>query len=266
MVRSLHRVILPGGEVRWQQWTDRAIFDGRGDVVEFQSSGHDITDHKLAEEALKETNKKLNLLSSVTRHDLTNRISAIEGQAQILSEMAASDSPLQRCASTILDLSKSARRQISFIRDCQEMGMEAPRWQRVETLAKMAQSSISLDRVGLDVQTGPGEVFADPLMEKVFSTLMENSVRHGKTTTKITISFLDLGDVGVIVFEDDGVGVPADQKERIFDRAVGRNAKSGLFLARGILGISGISIAETGIEGEGAQFEMKIPKEHYRIV
>lgn len=28
VVRSLHRVILPGGEVRWQQWTDRAMGDG----------------------------------------------------------------------------------------------------------------------------------------------------------------------------------------------------------------------------------------------
>jgi PAS domain S-box-containing protein len=262
----VHRVIAADGKIRWQQWTDRAIFDDDGDIVEFQASGHDITDYKLAEDALMETNKKLNLLGSITLHDLLNRISAIEGQAQILSEMAASEPAMQKCASSILDLSKSARRQISFTRDRLEMGMEAPRWQRVETLAEMAESSISSDKVSLKVQTGPVEVFADPLMVKVFTLLMENSVRHGETTTKMTISFRDRGDVGVIIFEDDGVGVPADQKERIFDRAFGRNAKSGLSLAREILGISGISIAETGLEGEGARFEMKIPKEHYHIV
>ncbi|HOO53141.1 MAG TPA: PAS domain S-box protein [Methanothrix sp.] len=262
----VHRVIAADGKIRWQQWTDRAIFDGEGDVMEFQASGHDITDYKLAEDALKETNKKLNLLGSVCRHDLMNRISEIEGQAQVLTEMAAFDSALQRCASTILDLSKSARRQISFTPDYQEMGTESPLWQRVETLAEMARSSISSDGVSLKVQTGPVEVFADPLMEKVFSSLMENSVSHGEKTTKITISFRDRGDVGVIVFEDDGVGVPTDQKERIFDQDFGKNAKSGLFLAREILGISGISIAETGLEGEGARFEIEIPKEHYRIV
>jgi len=261
----VHRVILPDGDVRWQQWTDRAILDKGGKIVEFQSSGQDITDHKLAEDALKETNKKLNLLGSVTRHDLMNRISAIEGHAQILSEMATSDSAIQKCASSILDLSESARRQISFTRDYQEMGVAPPQWQRLEALAEIAESSISLNGVGLKVQTGPVEVFADPLMEKVFFTLMENSVMHGEKATKITISFQDRGDVGFILFEDDGVGVPTDQKERIFDQAFGRNTGYGLFLAKEILEITGISITETGLEGKGARFEMKIPKEHYRI-
>ncbi len=41
---SVHRVILPDGEVRWQQWTDRAILDEEGEIVEFQSSGQDITE------------------------------------------------------------------------------------------------------------------------------------------------------------------------------------------------------------------------------
>jgi K+-sensing histidine kinase KdpD len=132
-------------------------------------------------------------------------------------------------------------------------------------LAEIAESSISLNGVGLKVQTGPVEVFADPLMEKVFFTLMENSVMHGEKATKITISFQDRGDVGFILFEDDGVGVPTDQKERIFDQAFGRNTGYGLFLAKEILEITGISITETGLEGKGARFEMKIPKEHYRI-
>ncbi len=41
-----HRIILPGGEVRWQQWNDRAIFDTRGNILEYQSVGRDITDRK----------------------------------------------------------------------------------------------------------------------------------------------------------------------------------------------------------------------------
>jgi len=50
-----HRAILPTGEIRWQQWSNRAIFDEQGRIVEFQSVGHDITDRKRAEEALKES-------------------------------------------------------------------------------------------------------------------------------------------------------------------------------------------------------------------
>lgn len=261
----VHRVNLPECEVRWQQWTDRAILDEEGDVIEFQSSGQDITEGKLAEEALKETNKKLNLLGSVTLHDLMNRISAIGGHAQIISEMVPTEPAMKKCASSILDLVGSARRQIAFTRDYQDMGVKAPRWLRVKELAEKAASAVSLNGVRLEVETGPVEVFADPLIEKVFINLMENSVRHGEKTTSVKISFRDRGDAGVIFFEDDGIGVPIDQKERIFDQAFGRNTGYGLFLAKEILGITNISITETGLEGEGARFEMKIPKEHYRM-
>lgn len=47
-----HRVLMATGEVRWQQWTDRAIFDSEGHFVEFQSVGRDITERKQVEEQL----------------------------------------------------------------------------------------------------------------------------------------------------------------------------------------------------------------------
>ncbi len=172
---------------------------------------------------------------------------------------------MQKCASSILDLAESARRQIAFTWDYQEMGVKAPRWQRVKTLAEMAASAVPLDCVWLKVETGPLEVFADPLMEKVFFNLIENSVRHVEKTANIRISFRDHDDFGVMLFEDDGVGVAAPLKEQIFEQAFGRNTGYGLFLAREILGITGISIRETGLEGEGTRFEIKIPKKHYRM-
>lgn len=247
---------------------------GRGKVVSWDETGRpvrmigviqDINETRKFQEALLETNKKLNLLGSVTLHDLLNRISAIEGYAQILSEMVPSEPTMQKCASSVLDLAESARRQIAFIRDYQDMGVKTPRWQRMETLAEMVASAIPLDGVRFKVTTGPLEVFADPLIEKVFFNLVENSVKHGEKTADIRISFRDHDDVGLMLFEDDGVGVPADLKERIFKQAFGRNTGYGLFLAREILGITGISIRETGLEGEGARFEMEIPKEHYRV-
>ena len=47
-----HRVMVPGGKIRWMQWTDRAIFDETGRLVEYQSVGRDVTERVLAEEAL----------------------------------------------------------------------------------------------------------------------------------------------------------------------------------------------------------------------
>lgn len=54
-----HRTILPGGSVRWQQWTDRAIYNRYGQLVEYQSVGRDITEQKAAEEALKAERHRL---------------------------------------------------------------------------------------------------------------------------------------------------------------------------------------------------------------
>jgi PAS domain S-box-containing protein len=54
-----HRIILADGRVRWQRWSDRAIFDEHGILTEYQSVGRDVTDQKLAEEALLESETSL---------------------------------------------------------------------------------------------------------------------------------------------------------------------------------------------------------------
>jgi diguanylate cyclase (GGDEF)-like protein/PAS domain S-box-containing protein len=47
-----HRVLTADGEVRWQQWTDMAIFDAEGHVIEYQSVGRDVTERQALEERL----------------------------------------------------------------------------------------------------------------------------------------------------------------------------------------------------------------------
>lgn len=54
-----HRIILPDGTVRWQQWADRAIYNKHGQLVEYQSVGRDITEQKLTEETLKAERHRL---------------------------------------------------------------------------------------------------------------------------------------------------------------------------------------------------------------
>ena len=47
-----HRIILPGGEVRWHEYSDRAIFNGNGNIIEYQSVGRDITERRWGEEKI----------------------------------------------------------------------------------------------------------------------------------------------------------------------------------------------------------------------
>ncbi|MDD5678437.1 MAG: PAS domain S-box protein [Kiritimatiellae bacterium] len=50
-----HRVIMPGGEVRWQQWSHRGIYAADENLIEYQAVGRDITDSKRGEQVLVET-------------------------------------------------------------------------------------------------------------------------------------------------------------------------------------------------------------------
>ena len=69
----------------------------------------------------------------------------------------------------------------------------------------------------------------------------------------------------IVLWEDDGAGIPVEEKERIFGQGYGKNTGLGLFLAREILSLTGIAITETGEPGRGARFEMKVPKGNYRV-
>ena len=53
-----HQIIMPFGEIRWQRWSDRAIFDKEGHVVEYQSVGRDITERKRMGEALQQSKER----------------------------------------------------------------------------------------------------------------------------------------------------------------------------------------------------------------
>lgn len=60
--RHDQRSFTASGEVRWQQWVNRAFFDEQGQLIELQAVGHDITDLKLAEEALRTSEHKYRIL------------------------------------------------------------------------------------------------------------------------------------------------------------------------------------------------------------
>ena len=77
------RVGVPGGEIRWQSWTNRAIFDDAGELIEFQGVGRDITERRLAEEALRRSEARYALIFQMSavplwEADVTEMARAIE--------------------------------------------------------------------------------------------------------------------------------------------------------------------------------------------
>jgi PAS domain S-box-containing protein len=220
----------------------------------------DITERKRAEEALRLANRKLNLLSSITRHDINNQLMTLAGNMSLLDRKnigLSSDEHLRRAETAVERISST----IQFTKTYEGIGVHAPFWQEVRGLVDTGVKDIALGSIKLINHVPAGiEVFADPLILKVFYNLIDNSVRHGGRITTISFSVGEKEGSPTIICEDDGIGVKADKKERLFMRDFGKEHGLGLFLAREILAITGITITEMGEAGRGARFVMTIPR------
>ena len=229
--------------------------------------GLDITGRKKAEEALQEANKKLNLLSSITRHDIINQVSAALMFVEVmeLEGDVPADSKAAEDLKTIEGALETIERQIVFTRDYQDLGIQSPKWCEVgdivETVASSRSTSLKVENTVKNL-----EIYADPLFEKVIYNLFDNAVRHGEKIT--TIRFFSEQTQGCLklICEDDGVGVPTEVKEKIFNRQYFKNTGLGLFLSQEILSITGMTITETGVPGVGARFEISVPDGMWRSV
>ena len=225
----------------------------------------DITERKRAEEALALASRKLKLLSGITRHDITNQLTVQGGYLEILE-----DTPLDPTTNEYFQKVNTATKRIAamiqFTKEYEQIGVHAPAWQDCRTLVDTAAKDAPLGQVTVKNDFPAGtEVFADPLVVKVCYNLMDNAVRYGGKITTIRFSSLESGDDHLVVCEDDGDGIPVEEKEKIFERGFGKNTGLGLALSREVFDITGITIRETGEPGKGARFEMTVPKGAWRM-
>jgi len=219
-------------------------------------------------EALSKANNKLDILDSLTRHDIMNQISAAIIEAQIMKS-ANKECQVQESAENIEKIGVAIIDMLRFSKEYRHIGVESPKW--VDVKAILSQVVGQIDLTGckfMESYCTEWRVFADPMVEKAFFNILENSTRHGGKVTNITIECIPRNDDGTlrIVFSDNGVGIPEAEKERIFEKGVGTNTGLGLFLVREILSITGLSIKENGVPGQCARFEITVPKGKFEAI
>ena len=224
----------------------------------------EIQERKRYEDAIELANKKLNTLSSITRHDILNQITAL-GMFLSLAKEIATDPAVIGHLNNIEQITLLIQKQIRFTRDYQNIGTSSPHWQRVQRVIDNAVTDLHFGKAALEADLNDLEIYADLLLEKVFYNLLENSIRHGGEVTKIRFYFRRDESGVTIIYEDNGVGIPSHAKEKIFKREYYRNTGYGLFLVAEILGITGLSIKESGEPGKGARFEIFIPPGSFRF-
>lgn len=260
----IYRILTATGAERWVWEQGLGIYDPDGGLLAIEGFITDITERKVAEEIIRKANKQVALLTSITRHDIINQINSLQGYIAILKH-DISDEKTVRMLDTIDKIAATILRQIIFTRDYQNVGAEPPRWIVIRETVEHLLETVDRGQVEITIDTGDAEIYADPLIEKVFFNLIDNSLRHGERVTKIRISAEPDDQDLLIVYEDNGIGIPADDKEMIFTRGFGKNTGYGLFLIREILAITGFSITEDGIPGRGVRFVIRIPQQSGHI-
>ncbi|MHB8164693.1 MAG: PAS domain S-box protein [Methanoregula sp.] len=225
----------------------------------------DISEQKKSEDAVTQVNRKLNLLSSITRHDILNQILVLKGYLSLL-KTKTTDPDLLNYINRSEKATQNIDHQIIFTRDYQDMGVKAPVWQNVRNTIIGAKGALHLRNVTFEVDHPEFEIFADPLFEKVFYNLIDNSLQYGgEGLQTIRISSQEESISCVITYQDDGIGIPEGDHDRLFERGFGKHSGFGLFLSREILSITGISIEENGTPGSGARFIIRVPRGMYRF-
>ncbi|HUU76556.1 MAG TPA: PAS domain-containing sensor histidine kinase, partial [Methanoregulaceae archaeon] len=225
----------------------------------------DITARKRDEEALGLAHRKLNLLSSITRHDVLNQLTILMGYHALMKENT-DDPQLMDMLEKVGGVEDTIERMISFTRDYQDIGVHSPQWQSIREKTMRAYQQLNTPQFTLEIPETDYEVFADPLLERVFLNLMDNTVRHGEFAKKMMFSCKETDQGLNIFYEDDGMGIPESEKEQVFNQKYGKNSGFGLFLSNEILSITGIKIKEDGVYRKGIRFEMSVPRDMYRRV
>ena len=132
-------------------------------------------------------------------------------------------------------------------------------------IARSAALQLAVNTISYEIPDEHIELYADPLLVKVFYNLFDNARQHGDAVTRISISHRRSETGLIITIADNGSGISLRDKQHIFERGFGKNTGLGLFFSKEILSITGMSIGETGSPGEGARFEIAVPEEAFRF-
>jgi PAS domain S-box-containing protein len=224
----------------------------------------DITSRVRAEQALKTANDKLNLLSRISADHLHYSVDQILETADA-ADAECKDAGIRGSLDRIRTLAWTIARQLILTESYKDLGTSPPVWMSVQQAFESTRLIPDTGTAAIRIWTERLEIYADPLFSDVLIHLLENSLRHGGTTKNIVVTYHETPDGLDLSLRDDGTGIPAEKKERIFEYDAGGQAGIGLFICRQIVEVTGMTLGEKGTPGKGAWFVIHVPPGRYRI-
>lgn len=261
------------GELRYRQVSAAPVKDTMGNTMGAVSIVHDITELRKTQNALRESNRRIELMNEklrvvggLTRHDARNKLSIVEGNLHLARTGLTSDSKTLIYLSRIESNIDKITEIFNFTRLYERIGVEKLVYLNVEKTIEAAGSILSESpEIKINIDCHGLYVLSDSLLNQLFVNLIDNSLKHGKTISKLRAYYLieKRGDLKII-YEDNGVGIPYAEKQNIFKEGYSTYGGTGygLYLIKKLTEVYGWTINETGEPGKGAQFIIVIPNKN----
>jgi PAS domain S-box-containing protein len=244
----------------WNRWFEVSVYPSSAGVSVFVG---EITERKRAEEALVASDRAKDEFLAMLGHELRNPLGALASAVRILElEQRTPDHDarargviarqlghLSRLVDDLLDISRVTSGKIHLDRRMLNMANVVMR--AVEGLRSRGATA----RHQLTVETSPVWVNGDETrLEQVVSNLVGNALRYTPADGGISIRVRRDGGACVLAVEDNGIGVPSDMIDRIFDLFV--QGQRPIDRAQGGLGI-GLTLVRRLVELHGGTVEAK---------
>jgi len=280
-----HRVIGPDGEISWQRWTNRAIFDESDQLVELQAVGRDVTERKRAEAQLQQAQRleSIGTLAGGTAHDFNNILMGIQGNVSIVLLDMDESNPHYDRLKCIEGQVQSGARLTSHLLGYARKGKYQVKPFSLNRLVK--ETSYTFGRTRKDV-TIHQHLAADEhavegdlgQIEQVLLNLFVNAAEAMPDGGKLILETMNVthedmqgrlyeparGSYILLKVTDTGTGVDKELMDRIFEpffttKEMGRGTGLGLASAYGIIKAHEGYIDVDSRKGRGTTFSIYLP-------
>ena len=221
----------------------------------------DITDRKRREQQLEHQNERLDEFVSIVSHDLRNPLSVASGRTELLLD-AVEDDAVREGLEAISDAHERMERLLDDLLTLARQGrvVGEPTTVHLATVATDAWQQVETADATLTVETEASiEADADRL-QQLFENLYRNSVEHAGSDSEVVVTDVEPSGRNGFSVADDGPGIPADDRERVFEHGYSTDSDGtgfGLSIVQSIAEAHGWSVTATESEFGGAKFDIR---------
>jgi len=251
-------VILVAGLALWVFALRRAV------TVRTRELQEELERRRIADAELGRANRTLQILGRLLQEEIKTSLFTLRGHLALVTP-DASDAAAQRSLENSRRIAASIEELVDSVRYLRESGTQKEEWVDISQAFLYARSHHQVAGIRFETDIDGIEVFAQPVFESLFSILINDSLYFGRTVDRIALSCRNGDEQVLLVYSDNGNGILAAEKRRIFIRPEDGGTGHRLAVVREILLLMDMDITETGEPGQGVRFEITIPQGKFRF-